>query len=230
MDGDITMPNLISKDLFDETIAFIEGKKEPGLLLKEMQNWYSERGVILYNLYFEKDIYKNHDTYGKYNICILSDLFEGFIRHGSKKSIYKDSLDKFLQVCKSNCLYQDYEWANISYPKPGISGFYFPRIWRDEVIRDAGLSLCPEIEKKYAEYGVAKVVNSGYGVYTVFFRDAALDDKYDNYQSEIINYVKEYVLNFDKHHLIAKLDRIVQFDRLSVLEEVYQGNLYYYYK
>lgn len=221
------MPNLISKDLYDETIALIEGKKEPDILLKEMQEWYSERGITLYNIYFEKDNNKNYNTYGKYVIRTLTDLEEVFFRQEGMKNIFNDSLVKFLQVCKSNRLYKNYKWANIYYPSPGISGFYFPRIWENEVIREAGIILCPNIEKQYAKYGVARVVNSGYGVYTVFFRDNAFDDKYKN---EIKNHVKDYVLSFDKHRVITKLDSIVQFDSINVLEKNYHGNLYYYYK
>ncbi len=221
------MPNLISQELYDETIELIEGNKEPDILLKEMQQWYSGRGVTLYNIYFEKDIYKNHATYGKYEILILSDLYEGFFMRGSKKNIYKESLDKFLEICRTNHIYQNHEWANVDYPNPGISGYYFPRIWKNEVISEIGQSLCPELEKRYVAFGIEKVVNSGYGAYTVFFCGDTLEEKYQN---EIIDYVNDYVTEYDNHHLITDKDQIVQFDKISVLEEVYHGNLYQYYK
>lgn len=221
------MPDLISKEVYDETIEIIEGKKQPSILLKEMQQWYQEQGLILYNLYIEKDTNENSNTYGKYKINVLTNIDEVELTREEKDNIRRESLKKFLEVCSKHHLFLNYEWANLYYPCPVLSGYSFPRIWRNEVIGEIGISICQEIERRYSEYGVEQVINSGFGGYTVFFRGDTFEEQHKN---QIQSLVIEYITSYDKHHVVTKKEEIVKFDKLSTLEERYQGNLYYYYK
>lgn len=215
------MPNLISQEVYDETIAILEGRKQPDIVLKRMQEWYALQGVKLYNLYFEKDYRRQTDK-----LVSLTDLHEGFFRQNKWKHIYDDSLNMYCKICAEEGIPVK-KIENLDNPNPGISGFYFPRIWRGEVITEAGGIICPVIEKNYKEKGVEKVVNSGYGGYTVFTCDEGIPDEI---KVQILDLVTKEINKYDKHGIVEKTDNIVDFDKLSVLRDTYGWNYYQYYK
>ena len=215
------MPNLISQEVYDETIAILEGRKQPDIVLKRMQEWYALQGVKLYNLYFEKDYCRQTEK-----IVSLTDLHEGFFRQNKWKHIYGDSLKMYCKICAEEGLPVK-KIENLDNPNPGISGFYFPRIWRVEVITEAGRIICPVIEKKYKDKGVEKVVNSGYGSYTVFTCDEGIPEEI---KVQILHLVTKEIIKYDKHGIVEKTDNIADFDKLSVLRDTYGWNYYQYYK
>jgi hypothetical protein len=215
------MPNLISQEVYEETIAILEGKKQPDIVLKRMQEWYSLQGVKLYNLYFENDYSKQEAK-----LKSLTDLQEGFFRQSKWKHIYVDSLKMYCQICTEEGITIK-KIENFNYPNAGISGFYFPRIWRDEIITEYGNIICPAIERKYRDKGIEKVVNSGYGGYTVFTCDEGIADEIKELIRDIVT--KE-LKKYDKHGIVEKTDNIVNFDKLSVLRDTYGWDLYHYYK
>jgi hypothetical protein len=215
------MPNLISQEVYDETIAILEGRKQPDILLKRMQDWYASQGVRLYNLYFEKD-YLQHTE----QLESLTDLHEGFFRKNKWKHVYHDSLIMYCNICEEEGIAVK-KLRNFDDPEPGINGFYFPRIWRGQVITEAGSTICPAIEKFYKDKGVEQVVNSGYGGYTVFTCEEGIPDEV---KEQIFEMVRKEIEGFDRHRIVEKKDSIVQFDKLSVLRDVYGWNYYQYYK
>lgn len=215
------MPNLISQEVYGETIAILEGRKQPDIVLKRMQEWYASQGVKLYNLYIEKDYCQQ-----KEKIMSLTDLHEGFFRQNKWKHIYNDSLKMYCKICAEESISVK-NIANLNNPNPGISGFYFPRIWRGEVITEAGIIICPVIEEKYKAKGVEKVDNSGYGGYTVFTCDEGIPDEI---KEQILNLIAKEIKKYDKDGIVEKTDNIVNFDKLSVLRDTYGWNYYQYYK
>lgn len=215
------MPNLISQEVFDETIAILEGRKQPDIVLKRMQGWYASQGVKLYNLYLEKKYRNQSET-----LMSLTDLKEGFFRQNKWKHIYCDSLNMYCKICAEEGIPVK-KIENIDIANPGISGFYFPRIWRGEVITEAGRTICPEIEKQYKDKGVEKVVNSGLGGYTVFLCDEGIPEEI---KARILDLVSKEIKKYDKHGIVDKMDNIVNFDKLSILRDTYNWNFYQYYK
>jgi hypothetical protein len=215
------MPNLISQEVYDETIAILEGRKQPDIMLKQMQEWYALQGVKLYNLYLEKDYGKQKDK-----MVSLTDLHEGFFRQNKWKHIYSDSLKMYYKICSEEGIPVK-KIVNLDNPNPGINGFYFPRIWRGEVITEAGRTICPVIERNYRDKGVEKVVNSGFGGYTVFTCDEGIPEEI---KIQILDLVMKEIKKYDKHGIVEKTDNIVSFDKLSILRDTYGWNYYQYYK
>ncbi|WFR58383.1 hypothetical protein QA584_04755 [Anaerocolumna sp. AGMB13025] len=215
------MPNLISQEVYDETIAILEGRKQPDIVLKRMQEWYGQQGVTLYNLYLEKDYCEKTET-----LESLTDLHEGFFRKNKWNYIYRDSLKMYCKICTEEGI-PIKNIDNFAKPEPGINGFYFPRIWRGEIITEVGETICPVLEKKYKDNGVEKVVNSGYGGYTVFTCDRGVTDEI---KAQILDMVTKEIKKYDKHGVVGKYDTILNFDKLSILRDVYNWNYYQYYK
>ncbi|MFV0395667.1 MAG: hypothetical protein ACK5LC_14985 [Coprobacillaceae bacterium] len=218
------MPNLITQKVYEETLDYIEGRKEKPPLLKELTLWYMKHDIVLYNFYVEKK--KDKKDIIKYDITLLTDVMEGEYTD----SIYKQGLQEFLKLRDKYSVFQEYEILNCQYIKPGLSGYYFPRIWKHVVIQEAGKKICPEMEQKFKKYGVERIVNSGFGVYTVFFNNIvynAIECK--NYQQVITKYCLTKLKKKDKHKLIQDIDSIVVFDTITSLDKL-NGNLYHYYK
>lgn len=215
------MPNLISQEVYDETIAILEGRKQPDIVLKQMQEWYSLQGVKLYNLYFEKKYSEPTEK-----LMSLTDLHEGFFRQNKWKHIYGDSLKIYCNICAAEGI-PIKKLRNFDEPNNGINGFYFPRIWRGEVITEYGRTICPVIEENYLDKGVERVINSGYGGYTVFTCDEGITDEI---KVQILDMISKEVRKYDKHGIVEKMDNIVNFDKLSILRDTYGWNYYQYYK
>ncbi len=215
------MPNLISQEVYDDTIAILEGRKQPDIVLKRMQGWYASQGVKLYNLYLEKNYCEQSEK-----LMSLTDLYEGFFRQKKWKHIFGDSLKVYCKFCAEEGIPVK-KIENLDKPNHGINGFYFPRIWRGEVITEAGKTICPVIEKAYKDNGVEKVANSGLGGYTVFICDEGIPDEI---KVQILDMVSKEIKKYDKYGIVEKMDNIVNFDKLSILRDTYGWNYYQYYK
>lgn len=220
------MPSLISQKQYDDTIAIIENRYQPSPLFLEMKEWYKERNIILYNLFVQEITDKYSKQFGMHKVWILSDMHEGSI----PRDIYSGGLLKFFEIAEKYGLYKGYQWANLTYEKKGLSGYFFPRIWRTKVIEDCGIRICPYIEEAFKSYGVVMCVNSGLGCYTVFFKD-------EIFKSSVIVEIKKAINNYvynelkcqDRYNLINQNQPVVYFDTIESLNKL-NGNLYYYYK
>ncbi len=217
------MPNLIHLEVYNETIDLIEGRKEPGPVLRGMQEYYYGYGIRLYNLYTDEK-YDKGQVIG-YKIGALTNVEQGFLIGNHELNFFQDTLNRYVELCHENAI-STTGLLNLTYPRPGIGiGYYFDRIWKNEIISQVGTWLCPELLKKYRSFGVTNIINSGFGVYTVFSELELLEATKQKIRVEALLAVNEC----DTHGLVKDQD-IVSFDLESVLKDKYKGNLYYYYK
>lgn len=214
------MPNLISDDKYKETIRFIEKKEKPSELLEEMIDFYSSKKIKLYNI----SVNPSFTDKDKYEVTIYTDVLEeAWWKNKIKKQIATDAMIFFKKLCKKYNL-----WQNKPMEGELITGYYFPRIWKDGVIESLGKTLCYKIEKIFKDDGVCLVVNSGLGVYTVFYEA----DKYENREAstqKIKDFVVSEIKSYDTHNVVDNPEKVIEFDTIEELNKL-NGNLYFYYK
>ena len=216
-----TVTKLISQDVYDETIELIEGLKEPDEILVKMQKWYAEKGIKLYNLYLE-NTYKDGKMIGK-SLRSLTD------RDEDDKSIpylEADALIYYEEIkAAEGVKYSEIrKLTNFQRLNRGIFGYNFNKIWQEEIINEAGRNICPDIERRYNDQGVKKVVNGG-TVYTVYVSDEGVDE---NTKNMIELDMTDSLKMFDRHKIINNPYSVVRFDTYSSMLNRYNGSMCYY--
>lgn len=215
------MPKLIGQDTYDETIELIRGQKTPDDILKKMQVWYSDKGITLYNLYFENS-YKEGKLIGK----SLKSLTNKDENDESIPYLEADALLYYMEIMKEAGEKEAdiKKLANFQRLNKGIYGYDFKKIWQEEIIFEAGKEICPEIERRYKESGVKKVVNEKNCSYTVYTSDAGMDD---NTKNMIELDITDQLLFYDKEKVIDNPYGVVKFGAYSSLINKYSASIYY---
>lgn len=215
------MLTLIKKDVYEETLALIDGTKKPDPVLKGMQEFYASYGIVLYNLFL-------NDMFGKTRISALTNVPEGYtgMRMGLE-NFNEDSLREYERLCKLHGK-EIMGLANFDNPENLVlgTGYYFDRIWKIEIIGRAGVEIRKELENLLSDIkDNHMIVNSGLGVVTVF-EDTPLDEQT---KAQIISLSKDILRRYDPRN-ICRAEKVIVFDTLQNLNQNFGGNLYYYYK
>jgi len=214
------MPTLISKQVYDETIELIKGNKKPDPVLKGMQEFYASYGIRLYNLYTD-------NLYGGIRVMALTNVVEGYSRTKPElENFGEDSLKEYARLCEIHGV-DISNLHNFSQERESLdTGFYFDRIWKIEIIRQAGDMIKKKIDMLLSSSGYEyKVVNNGLGSIT-FFQSTLLPAETKN---KINKLASDSVKILDTYG-ICKDCKIVHFDTFQNLNENFGGNLLYYYK
>lgn len=208
------MLTLIKEDVYLETLALIDGIKEPDPILKGMQEYYASFDIKLYNIY-------EGTVYGPDRVGTLTDKIEGCTR-------YLPGLETFdvasWNEYKRLCTLHGKDTSSLKNTTLG-TGFYFDRIWRTELIGRAGPDIKSNIELQLKDFhDKHMVINSGLGSVTVFE---------DTHISRALRYsitqeAKKIVKQIDPHD-ICRDEKVVVFDTLENLNKHYDGSLKEYY-
>lgn len=215
------MTKLISQEVYDETIQLIEGQKQPDAVLLKMQKWYADKGVKLYNLYFE-NTYKDGKMIGK-SLRSLTNYDE---EDASIPYLEADALNYYeeIKLAEGEKTHEIRKLTNYQRLNRGIFGYNFNNIWQEEIITKAGKDICPDIESRYSHSGVIKVLNRGM-VYTVCTSDEGIDDETKNM---IELEMTDRLIGFDRYKIISNPYNVVKFDTYSSMLNKYNGSVCFY--
>ena len=212
---------LIPDIVYKSTIDLIEGKKPPSPLLKDLREFYSAYGITLYNLFLREK--KNSRGELVYLITVLSNVPENYVNtHPELKNFDIESLDKYFELCKKHRI-DTSRIGNYDFPRKMLgTGFYFDRIWADEIINQAGKIFVDVISNQYKEEDLY-IVNA-YGCYTVFMEDSLTREK----QIQIEKEARAIVDRLDTHKICDNKE-LVRFEYKSVIRDKYGGKYYLYF-
>lgn len=209
------MLTLIKEDVYQETLALIDGIKKPDPILKGMQDFYACYNIKLYNIY-NTDMFRQGLT-----VHTLTNKIEGCTHYTPGLETFDiDSWNEYQRLCKLH----GRDISNLQNTVLG-TGFYFDRIWKTELIGRAGSIIKEQIEQALSEYqDDHKVVNSGLGAITVF-EDTHIPR---DVRFKITQEAKKTVRQFDPWG-ICHDEKIVEWDTLERLNTVFHGSLREYY-
>jgi hypothetical protein len=219
------MPILISQEQYDHAMAVIRNEKLLTPYFKELKDYIKE-----YCDFDVLDFYLDHH----FSDCDVKDKTRVYMLMTRQISYQENRFRRKLELINQKMMELNSKYHFIPEDKlyEHIGFYNFKPIYVVESVSKASETAIPVLKQKYQDYRISNIINSGLGMITVFYmtREDVERNKKDGISETIENDFLNYLPKVDELNWIDLHKAYVSFDSQEILDQVYHGNLYQYYK